>query len=247
MYTLSEEQRSTMKELEDQPWFPPLLRDFQTAFIGHVVAGFRVYDPFVRYVREQELEIQPMFDLCSGSGEPARSMFEESAGFGKLTLSDKFPPRSAGNDPAYIAHSVDVLSMDFTAGTCYTMFNAFHHFSDAEKVQIVERVLQAGAKGFFVEILQPTLWCAVKVLFMTTAGCLLFTPFIRPFSWKRLFFTYILPVNILSITFDGMVSVCKVRSVKKYASLFAYGADRVRVSRLKGKWLNLTVIEIIGK
>ncbi|MSQ79322.1 MAG: hypothetical protein EXR21_06565 [Flavobacteriaceae bacterium] len=80
-----------MKELEDYHWFPSVLRNFQTEFIGFVVSRFHVYDAFVLYLQTLSLPVQPMMDLGSGSGEPAISIFKKSNCFSRLTLSDKYP------------------------------------------------------------------------------------------------------------------------------------------------------------
>lgn len=235
-----------MKELEDYSWFPPVLRNFQTEFIGFAVTTFNVYDVFVQYLRTSHLSVSSMTDLCSGSGEPAISIFRESKCFSRLSLSDKYPadmPLKDGKITYEILKS-DVLEMVFKQGTCYTMFNAFHHFNDEEKLKIAQKIQISGSGAFIVEILEPNILCFAKVLFTATIGCLLLTPFIRPFSLKRLFFTYILPVNILTITYDGIVSVLKSRSVKQYHDLFANNANAIKTLRLKNRLSSLIVIQI---
>ena len=130
-----------MKELEDYSWFPSVLRNFQTAFIGFVVARFRIYDGFIHHLQSLKSPVVPMFDLCSGSGEPAKSIFKKSACFSHLSLSDKYPDQNISNkDNPYPIETKDVLDMEFEKGTCYTMFNAFHHFSDTEKIKIVNKI-----------------------------------------------------------------------------------------------------------
>jgi hypothetical protein len=99
------------------------------------------------------------------------------------------------------------------------MFNAFHHFSKEEKIHILSKIQAAGSKARFVEILQPGLLCFIKVCVACTVGVLLLTPFIRPFSLKRLFYTYILPLGLLSILSDGLVSVLRSGSASDYKKL----------------------------
>ena len=238
-----------MKELEDYNWFPSVLRNFQTAFIGFVVSTFNVYDVFVQHLKTLSLPVQPMTDLCSGSGEPAISIFRKSTCFSRLVLSDKYPNSLKLDDDKifYEAQSADVLEMEFKYGTYYTMFNAFHHFGDEDKLKIAQKIQASGSVAFFVEILEPGIFCILKVFFTTTVGSLLFTPFIRPFSLKRLFFTYILPVNILAISFDGIVSVLKSRSVKQYQKLFTNYEDAIEIFRLKNGLSPLIIIQIQPK
>ncbi len=235
-----------MKELEDLPWFPSVLRNDQTAFIGYVVNRFRVYRPFVRHLRSLTLAPTLMVDLCSGSGAPAVRIFRECGRFTRLTLTDRFPAQWYSRDERidYDQRRVDVREMPFAPGCCYTMFNALHHFTDAEKVQVVQRINASGSDGFLVEILEPGFRNLLKVLLTTTLGTLLFTPFIRPLSVRRLFFTYIVPVNLITITYDGVVSVLKSRTPEEYRTLFAEQGAAVEVMRLAEGISPIVVVQI---
>ena len=235
-----------MKELEDQRWFPAMLRNYQTEFIGSVVVWLRVYAPVTRRLRQRLGKPVPMVDLCSGSGGPAITIYRESGAFSSLTLTDKFPgsPQPPNAPWSYVQEPVDALDLEPERGTCYTMFNAFHHFSDQDKLRIIRRLRDSGCEACFVELLEPTVLCALKVILMGTMGTLLFTPFVRPFSLGRLFFTYIVPVNVVSITYDGVVSVLRARSATRYAALFAGEDGAVQVTRLAGRILPLTLITL---
>jgi len=235
-----------VKELEDYSWFPSVLRNFQTEFIGFVVSRFNVYDAFIKHLKALSRSQQSMTDLCSGSGEPAITIFRKSNCFSHLYLSDKYPGDFTTTETtiSYEMQSADVLRIEYKEGTCYTMFNAFHHFTDEEKVSIAQSIQHSGSDAFIVEILEPNFIVLLKVLFATTIGSLVLTPFMTPFSLKRLFLTYILPVNILAITYDGIVSVFKSRTVKQYQDLFADTGKPIHVFRLKSSLSALVVIHI---
>ena len=237
-----------MKELEDYNWFPAVLRNFQTEFIGFVVDKFNVYEGFIQHLNAMQLAQLPMTDLCSGSGNPAISIYRKSNCFSSLKLTDKFPSVLKMDDAEihYDMQPSDVLEMEFKPTTYYTLFNAFHHFTDEEKIQITQKIQNAGSTAFIVEILEPSAFCLLKIVFTTTIGCLVLTPFIRPFSLKRLFFTYILPINLITITFDGIVSVLKARSVKHYQELFANSEQPIQVFQLKNGLNPVIVIQLIG-
>jgi len=238
-----------MKELEDSPYFPTWLRNFQTEFIGFVVIRFTIYRAFIKYINSLSLTQQPMTDLCSGSGEPAVHIFQESNCFNHLILSDKFPNKiSIHNDKiSYLSESTDVLEMEFQPNGCYTMFNAFHHFKDEDKLRITQNIIASGSRSFFVEILEPNIVCLVKVLFLTSIGNLLLTPLVKPFSFKRLFFTYIIPINIVTITYDGIVSVLKSRTVKAYRKLFIGHENSIKIFKLRNNFSSLIVIHVEPK
>ena len=238
-----------VKELEDSEWFPSVLRNYQTEFIGFVVSRFNVYDVFVNYVKQAPLSATAMTDLCSGSGEPAISIYKKTNRFSSLSLSDKYPGALAKKLNKNIAaiSRTDVLEMEFEQGKYYTMFNAFHHFRDEEKQTIVHKILLSGSPAFIVEVLEPTVLCFLKVLLTTTFGLVLLTPFVSPFSLKRLFFTYVIPVNIFIITYDGIVSVLKSYSMSKYKRVFAHNGKKIKIFRLQNGLSPLIVIQLGGE
>lgn len=175
-----------------------------------------------------------MFDLCSGSGEPAMSIYRKAGIFNSLTLSDKYPASTFTNkDPniSYYPASMDATTMSFTNVNTYTMFNAFHHLNGQEQARSVRAVKMGGANAYFVEILEPTVSCGIKIFFGTTIGVLLLMPFVKPFSWRRLFFTYLVPLNILTISWDGLLSVARSKSYTYYENLFRPMEETVSVKR----------------
>jgi ubiquinone/menaquinone biosynthesis C-methylase UbiE len=235
-----------LKELEDYPRFPSLLRNYQAAFIGFAAVKLRLYSPLISHMKTMHISCGEMIDLCSGSGAPAIDFFRKTNCFGRLVLTDKYPFPFPGNDKriTYKVESADVLKIDFQSRKCYTMFNAFHHFSDAEKLLIARRIVKAGAFGFFAEILEPDITSFLKVIFAATIGTLLMSPFIKPFSFRRLFFTYIIPVNILTIAYDGIISVFKSRTAKDYKKLFAGFQNEIDVLQLRNNFQGVILIRI---
>lgn len=211
-------------------------------FIGFMVCTFNIYKPFVQYLNS--LKTKPvLFDLCSGTGKPAIHIFKQSKKFNHLILSDKYPNAlNENSDIIYIKTSVDVLNIEFNPQYTYIMLNAFHHFSDFQQLKIVEKVKENNAQLFIVEMLEPSFICFIKILFATTIGVLLFTPFIKPFSLKRLLFTYIIPINIFTICFDGLVSVIKSKNNQQYEKLLKQ--PQVDVLYFKNYLASLNVIHI---
>lgn len=235
-----------MKELEDYHWFPQSFRRFQTDFIGFFVLKFQFYKPFVTHLKQLNWKGKQL-DLCSGSGQPAISIFNDSNTFDNITLSDKFPDfhQPISNNIHFEMQSVDALTHVFESDVTYTMYNAFHHFTDAQKQLIVAKITEANAKAIFVEILNPNIVQIVKVLLAGTIGAFFLMPFVKPFSMKRLVFTYILPINLFTISYDGVVSVLKSKSIHQYKQLFS--SSQVEVFKLNSLFQTLTVIQINSK
>jgi hypothetical protein len=241
-------------EFEDQPWFPSILRDYQTDFLGFVSEITRIYLPAEGTLSELKgTNPGTVMDIASGNGRAAIGATGSLRQRGwKLLLSDKFPysgalPRDdAHHNVQYIFQSVDALK-HVPKAEVYTMFNAFHHFTDTQKIQIAEAVAQRGGKLMVFEPLQPTLIVFLKVLFSTTLGLLLAAPFIKPFSVFRLVLTYILPVGILVTCWDGLVSVLRASSKKELEALVAKGKRvglNISFEYLPSAMAKLTLIRI---
>lgn len=236
-----------MKELEDYKWFPKKLRQYQTDYIGFAAIISGIYKPFISYLKKEQKTGVPMFDLCSGSGEPAVSIYKKSGVFSSLTLSDKYPVHAFRNPDASISYypaSVDASKTDFSNKNTYTMFNAFHHLEIQGQEKSVRAVKESGVTAYFVEILEPTVVCGMKIFLGTTVGVLLLMPFVRPFSLGRLFFTYLIPVNIITIAWDGLLSVARSKSYNYYANLFKPLGECVTVTRFNSMAGPSTMIQV---
>lgn len=199
-------------ELEDLPGFPSALRRQQVEFIGWLVDRFGIYAPVVPLLAEatDRARNTAITDLASGSAGPIHYLLRDKRLAPlQFLLTDRFPVVGAAAGPRFRWHPepVDALGSDVPGHGLLTLFNAFHHFTPEQQRQLLSA---HGARGLLVfEVLQPTLVCFLKILFTTTIGQLLLAPFVRPFRWQRLLFTYLLPVNLLTIPWDGLVSVLR--------------------------------------
>ncbi len=212
-----------IKELEDYNWFPQVLRRFQGDFIGSIACWFHLYRPLLPVLQKlmHATKTTRIQDLCSGSGLTAMYMQRQLTGADSMILSDKFPPAQFPYTArlAYLKEATDILPLEPHQGVCYTMFNAFHHFSDAEQEHIIDKMAASGSTFLFAEILEPGVLSFINVILATTVGQLLLMPFVRPFSLLRLCFTYIIPVNLFTILYDGIISVIRSKRVSKYREL----------------------------
>ncbi len=209
-----------LKELEDYNWFPKILRRWQTEFIGSVVIWTNLYKPLVPVLNKMITEntIISLQDCCSGSGTPAMYIHKQLAVQLPVLLTDKYPDESFENKPPviYSIHSVDVLQMQPVENVLYTMYNAFHHFSAEHQHCILQKMAANKIPFLIAELLEPGFINIVKIFFTATLGQIFTAPLVQPFSLSRLFFTYIIPVNLFTITYDGIISVLKSKTVKQY-------------------------------
>lgn len=212
-----------LRELEDYKWFPKILRRFQGDYIGSLVKWFNIYQPLTPVLQElvKQSNTGMMQDLCSGSGLPAVYVMQRLQGVDKLILSDKYPLAAFKDTSSveYLQNSTDVLLLEPQNGICYTMFNSFHHFTTAEQKHLIDKLISEKCTFLFAEILEPSFLTGIKIFLTTTLLQLVLMPFVRPFNLLRLCFTYIFPLNIFTITYDGLLSVIRSKTVTQYQLL----------------------------
>jgi hypothetical protein len=224
-------------EIMDQEWCPEALRRWMTDYLAYTWRVLKLYRPAQEILLREfgkpggKLEL---VDLGSGSGGPVRTLAADLLRRGietKVTLTDLNPPANAalldlGPGVAYWPKAVDATAVPATLKGVRTIFAAFHHFKPAQAVAIVEAAADAGENLAVFEITYRSARSIVGTLMNTTVALLLLTPLLRPFSWRRLFFTYLLPAVPLGFTFDGFISNLRTYTVGELESMLQPIADR---------------------
>lgn len=237
-----------MRELEDRQWFPEFLRRHQMEYLAFLSNTFKIYKP----VREMLLQAitqndnHEWTDGCSGSGGPIAGLNLPC----KVLLTDLYPPKETGNLKPNMAYYPDPVNMESTlppGNGLISLFNCFHHFSDPTKAEIILRAKEAKRRLFIVEILQPTFRHFISVLFSTTIGHWLTVPFMKPFSFQRLLFTYLIPLHPLTICIDGIISVFKSKSPGFYSRLCdQLNSDEYQVQLIQTKGISGPILILQG-
>ena len=143
-----------------------------------------------------------------------------------FTLTDKYPSigafrRLSSMHPAtifYFEEPVDATSVPAYLTGVRTMFNAFHHFAPMNARSVLECAAGAGQPIGIFEIPERTL-ATILPLICTPIFVWIATPFIRPFLWRRLFWTYLLPLVPLTCWWDGLVSQLRAYTVEEMMGL----------------------------
>ena len=243
--------RLQLFELEDLAWFPPTIRDLATDYLHFMEEHFALHAPVVPLLREQieKSKATQIVDLCSGGGGPARAIYESllAAGFKvRIILTDKFPnvaafSRLAALYPEGISFRLDAVDASNAPRELTglrTVFNAFHHFDPLAARAVLESAVGARQPIGIYEIPERSLIMMVPFLF-TPLYIALATPFIRPFRWKRLLFTYVIPLIPLTCWWDGLISAWRAYTVAELLELtrgleaYDWSAGQVKI----GRWL----------
>ncbi len=218
-------------ELEDQPWFPTVLRDFATDYIHFIEVTFRLHRPVVALLGRalQATQSQHVIDLCSGGGGPIPPLQQALAAEGVdvgFTLTDRFPNLAAfqraesGSQGriTFVADPVDARAVPRHLQGFRTIFNSFHHFRPADAMVVLRDAVEAGQPIGIFEIPERALAVIVPLVF-TPLFVALATPFIRPCRWRRLFWTYVVPLVPLTCWWDGIVSQLRAYTVAELERL----------------------------
>ncbi|TPE44691.1 class I SAM-dependent methyltransferase [Pontibacter mangrovi] len=216
--------RLQLFELEDQRWFPHVIRQGMLDFLRFMITRLNAYEaalPLLQELLERSGQ-RHITDLCSGAGGGIAAIQQQ---LGQrlhrpvtVTLSDLYPnlgaykylQESSGGAINFIPEPVNATAVPASIKGVRTIFSSFHHFpphlakailQDAASKQAAIGIFE-GARKSWLELL--LLWLLFPLVI------LLVTPFIRPFRLSRLFFTYLLPLIPLGILWDGTVSLLRI-------------------------------------
>ena len=235
-----------LKELEDYPWFPSRLRKMQLEYVGWISVQLKLYKPVLELL--SKFPSNKWTDLASGSGWPAFYLQKNASHQIHYTLSDLYPD-SVSNKVKQLVEvepeSLNLIDFQPQTGKQYSIFNAFHHFTSEQQKQFIKKMKEARASCIIAEVLEPTWICFLQV----TIAAFIVQPLtawaIKPFSIARIITTYLIPIQLITVTWDGWLSVLKSKTVKQYKELLAEFADHqysIEVKRIKQLQGNLIII-----
>lgn len=221
-------------ELEDQSWFPSEIRDLATDYLEFIQKVFALHRPIVKLLAEglQTARVDRVIDLCSGGGGPVLALQKELAAHSisvQFTLTDRFPNllafgrikcASSGNVD-FVAEPVDARNVPQDLKGCRTIFNGFHHFRPNDAAAVLRNAVQAAQPIAIFEISSRTLGTLLPLVFLTPLLVWLTTPWIRPLRWRRLLWTYVIPLVPLTCWWDGIVSQLRAYNVGELERLAA--------------------------
>lgn len=215
--------RLHLLELHEQTWYPaPLRALFQSGLgtslrIQDAFGGF--VDPFRRFL--ERTRATAVLDLCSGSGEAAavawsRTLPElETQPKPRIVLSDLFPNRDSyrrlraryGDWLDFVDRPIDATHPPPEAPPVRTMFNAFHHFRQAD-AQAILADAEANADGIAIYEITARTWKNMlqTLLVLPVASAVLTAFVLRPFQLRNLLFGLLIPIIPFTAVFDGIVS-----------------------------------------
>ena len=212
-------------EIHEQPWFPSSLRDEITdalQFGLNLVKAYAPIAPLLHGVLDSAGNCS-VVDLCSGGGGPWLELSRELQSrklqggapglqISHVWLTDKYPnlralenAGAASENITYYPSSVDAMKVPSELKGFRTMFTSFHHFSPEEARAILQNAVDAR-EGIGIFEITRRAPLTIGLMFPWALMPFVCTPWIRPFRWSRLLWTYLIPIIPLVFLFDGVVS-----------------------------------------
>lgn len=222
-------------EFTDLSWYPPIFRRIQTdylQFVSTLGSGHKNLVPLFTKAMQHAGTLE-IVDLCSGGTGPWMRLQEQlkQAGLSvSIKLTDKYPnpeavqkwAEAAHQGIEYLAQPVDALKVPSQLKGMRTFFEGFHHFKPEQARAILQDAVEKKvAIGVFEASLKPPF---VLLLFLlapltTLVSYLLITPFIKPRTLSRFFWTYLVPIVPLATCWDGIISLLRVYSLQDLKEL----------------------------
>lgn len=218
-------------EFHDLRWFPHAWREMLTDILSFFTVTFRPFGPVVAKLRDvlEKLNCRRLLDLCSGSSGPIlqiQKQLEEEGYLVRVTLTDRFPNLKAFRRAAllskgridFVATPVDATNVPAHLNGFRTLFVSFHHFKPAIAKQILQdAVSRQKGIGVFEYTERSLSWFVPSLLAPILVWIM--TPFLRPFTLSRVFWTYVIPVIPLVVLWDGIVSNLRTYSPEELKRL----------------------------
>jgi hypothetical protein len=247
-------------EIEDQPWCPRAVRDGITDYLQFALATAKPYAVIIPPLTEalRRARTNRVVDLCSGAAGPWMWLQPTLAEQGlqlSICLTDRYPnldslPNARNGNPniRYHREPIEATQVPPELTGFRTLFTAFHHFRPEQaRAILADAVRRRQGIGIFEACERR--WLALVLLLPLPLVIWLTTPFIRPFRWSRLFWTYLIPLVPLATLFDGMISCLRTYKVEELRELIEslqppdYHWD---VGKLKGPGNPIAITYLIG-
>lgn len=246
-------------EIHELAGCPALVRRLATDYLHTVGRVFRAFEPIEPLLAEALAESgqRQIVDLCSGGTGPIIELAEAVRRRGgvepRVVLTDLFPNHAAF--AAAAARSslpvvgerapVDARNVPAQLEGVRTLFDCFHHFRPADARDILRDAAERRAPILIVEATERSLGAVLGMLLFVPLLVLLLTPLVRPFRLWRVLFTYLVPIAVPLIVFDGVVSCLRsytedeLRELTRGLETESY---RFRVGSLKARAGQLTYV-----
>lgn len=217
-------------EFEDQTWFPSFLRNYGTDFLQFLSNKTKMYQPIIPVLKKglNASDCNQIIDLGSGGGGGLVWLSEELK---KVTpklniiLTDFYPNIAAfkftkgkTQNINFVEFPVNARNVPENLKGLRIQFSSFHHFKPNDAKRILQNAVDSQSLIVIFEAEERSL-PSLLAMFFSPISVLLTTPFIRPFKFGRILFTYLIPIVPLFVWWDGLVSSIRTYAIEEMQNL----------------------------
>lgn len=185
--------RKQIKQLINTTWYPKLLKQLTAEFLSWFVLKVNASKPFipvidkVLYETEQKSIINIDFGLGAGL-DVVKQFLDKNI---KIT---SYP---------YSEFNTSKLGV-------YLFVNSFHQLSVNQAKNTLKRICESGNPVVVLEGNNDSLWQIVGMTFFVPMSVIFSAPFVKPFRFSRVIFTYFVPILPFTIVIDGCIALLKL-------------------------------------
>lgn len=175
------------------PGFPKTLKTLMAEFLSWFVLKVNATKPFVPVIEE----------TLKASGVHTIYNIDVGLGAGMSTVQP------------FLEKSIPIVEIPYQnfqlrGNGLYVMVNAFHQLEVKEAKTLLSTIAESKNPVVIVEGNNDSLWQIVGMTIFVPLSVLLFSPFVKPFRWSRILFTYLIPVLPLILMIDGCLALMKL-------------------------------------
>jgi len=238
--------RVQLFEFEDQAWFPNSMRIAITRLLVvlHKMMGMGyVLSDLISAALKKSGDDQ-IVDLGSGSGGSMPQVIEilndsDDHANVKMIMTDLYPNTNTISDIkklnnknlTYSETSVNATKLGDAPKGLKTMINSFHHTNPTQAREVLESAYTNKQAILIYEMAENKIPLIIWWLFLPLSIVIMYlmvwlmTPFVKPLTFKQLFFTYIIPVIPFFYAWDGQASMPRIYAMKDIDELLE-GLDK---------------------
>lgn len=212
-------------EFADQSWCPTFIRRAVTEYLAAATRLTKLYQPTAEVLRDllSKTSEKTIFVLGAGSGGGILDVFPDLPADTQIVLTDLLPDnefKSPDSRIQYRKEPVDAFNLSKGLSGIWVMYTAFHHFPPLAAKKILSSAVMTGRPIAIFEG-APRSLAGVLTTLLIPLMVLLLTPFVRPFRWTRLIFTYLIPIFPTIFFWDGVVSNLRTYSLDELKEMTA--------------------------
>lgn len=189
--------RKQITQFINTKWCPQQIKKLCSEFLSWFVVKVNATKPFIPII-ENALTESKINNIIN---------FEFSIGAGIETVKPYLNQHLA-------ITSIPLSEINTQQRGMYFFVNSFHQLPASSAKKILEKIAKSRNPVVVVEGNNDSLWQLAGMTIFLPVTVILSAPFVKPFRWSRILFTYIIPVLPIIMVIDGCIGLLKLYNPK---------------------------------